>query len=108
MLVRSDLLMRLRSWVQNTLFLAYTVGTISQRGLCDRERLFAEALGGARASRRGAGVDSFGRGVRPSSATRAYFGHCFAARAHFYTEWEATVGARSMQRRAPQVPSHHT
>ena len=47
-LVRPDLLVRLRSCIQNTLFLAHTVGTISQRGLCDRERLSAEALDGAR------------------------------------------------------------
>jgi hypothetical protein len=80
-LVRPDLLVRLRSCIQNTLFLAHTVGTISQRGLCDRERLSAEALDGA--SRRGTGVDSIGRGLPPVSAARAYLGHCFAALTRF-------------------------
>ena len=33
--MRADLLVRLITCAQNTLFLAHYVGTISQRGLCD-------------------------------------------------------------------------
>ena len=83
-LVRPDVLVRLRSCIHNTLFLAHTVGTISERGLCDKERLSAEALDGAR--RRGAGVDSIGRGLPPASAARAYLGRWFAALTHFCTD----------------------
>ena len=84
-LVRTDLLVWLRSCLQNTMFefLAHTVGTFSQRGLCDRERLSAEALDGAR--RRGAGVDSIERGLPPVSAARAYLGHWVAALTRFCT-----------------------
>ena len=87
MLVRADVLVRAITWAQNTLFLAHTVGTISQRGLRDGGRLFAEALGSA--SGRGVGVDGIGRGLPLASAARAYLSHCFAALTHFCTDREA-------------------
>ena len=74
--MRPDRLVRLGSCIQNTLFLAHAVGTISQRGLCDRERLSTEALDGV--SRRGIGADSIVRGLQPASAARAYLGHYVA------------------------------
>ena len=87
MLVRADLLVRAITWAQNTLSLAHTVGTISHLGLCDRERLSAEALSGANGP--GPSIDGIGRGLPPASAIRAYLGHCFAALTHFCTDREA-------------------
>ena len=75
-LVRPDLLVQLGSCIQNTRFLAHAVGTISQFGLCNRERLSTEALDGA--SRRGIGADGIVQGLPPASAARAYLDHYVA------------------------------
>ena len=85
--MRADLLTRLISCDQNTLFLATPSARFHSAILCDGEGLSAEALGGA--IRCVVGVDSIGRGLLPGRlSARAYLGRCCATLTHFYIQIE--------------------